>query len=330
MGGFLLNEKALAVLGQYDLTILSVRRGRGSFLVETDQGLKRFEEYSGTDGRLKFQNRVLAHLRTEGFRNVDLVLPNREGGLCSADKDETRYIVKDWYEGRECDVNSLPDVLASVRVLAALHKQMRLPREEGEGYGDIPLLEELERKMRELRKVRKFIRTRRGKNEFEQQFLDLYGIFEEEAEKTMEELRTGGGSSLYEKSFQEGCIVHGDYNHHHILFLRKGEAVTDFGRCHYGVQVGDFCQFLRKVLEKRNWDQEYGRRMIREYQKIRPLDGQEYLELKLRLQYPEKFWKLANHYFASNKAWLPKKNTEKLFLLKEQQKTKADFLKMLE
>ncbi len=330
MGGFLLNEKALAVLEQYDLTILSVRRGRGSFLVETDQGLKRFEEYSGTDGRLKFQNRVLAHLRTEGFRNVDLVLPNREGGLCSADKDETRYIVKDWYEGRECDVNSLPDVLASVRVLAALHKQMRLPREEGEGYGDIPLLEELERKMRELRKVRKFIRTRRGKNEFEQQFLDLYGVFEEEAEKTMEELRTGGGSSLYEKSFQEGCIVHGDYNHHHILFLRKGEAVTDFGRCHYGVQVGDFCQFLRKVLEKRNWDQEYGRRMILEYQKIRPLDGQEYLELKLRLQYPEKFWKLANHYFASNKAWLPKKNTEKLFLLKEQQKAKADFLKMLE
>ena len=75
----------------------------------------------------------------------------------------------------------------------------------------------------------------------------------------MEELRTGGGSSLYEKSFQEGCIVHVDYNHHHILFLRKGEAVTDFGRCHYGVQVGDFCQFLRKVLEKRNWDQEYGR-----------------------------------------------------------------------
>ena len=37
--------------------------------------------------------------------------------------------------------------------------------------------------MRELRKVRKFIRTRRGKNEFEQQFLDLYGIFEEEGGK---------------------------------------------------------------------------------------------------------------------------------------------------
>ena len=72
------------------------------------------------------------------------------------------------------------------------------------------------------------------------------------------------------------------------------------------------------------------RTLMREYQKIRPLDGQEYLELKLRLQYPEKFWKLANHYFASNKAWLPKKNTEKLFLLKEQQKAKADFLKMLE
>lgn len=325
-----MNEKALVVLEQYDLNILSVRRGRGSFLVETDKGLKRFEEYQGTKGRLRFQNRVLSHLREEGFAGVDMVMENREGELLSLDKDETAYIVKDWYEGRECDVNSLPDVLLAIRTLAALHKRMRLERGEDEGYTDVPLLEELERKGRELRKVRKFIRARHGKNEFEQQFLDWYGMFEEEAERVVEELRTKGGSSLFEESLRNGCIVHGDFNQHHILFLKRGEAVTEFGRCRYGVQVGDFCQFLRKVLEKRDWDLEFGREMLKEYAKIRPLSDQERLELRLRLWYPEKFWKLANHYYASNKAWLPKKTTEKLFLLKEQQKFKAEFLKMLE
>ena len=35
-----MNEKGLVVLEQYELDVRNARRGRGSFLVDTDRGLK--------------------------------------------------------------------------------------------------------------------------------------------------------------------------------------------------------------------------------------------------------------------------------------------------
>lgn len=122
----------------------------------------------------------------------------------------------------------------------------------------------------------------------------------------------GGLRVLYEKSLAEGWLCHGDYNQHHVLLSREGTAITDFGRCHYGVQTGDLAHFFRKILEKQNWDKVYGNAMLREYGRVRPLSGEEQEDLRVRLSYPEKFWKLADHYYGSRKSWIPEKNVEKL------------------
>ncbi|MFQ9394873.1 MAG: phosphotransferase [Lachnospiraceae bacterium] len=60
----------------------------------------------------------------------------------------------------------------------------------------------------------------------------------------------------------EGWLCHGDYNQHHVLLSREGTAITDFGRCHFGVQTGDLAHFFRKILEKQNWDKVYGNAML--------------------------------------------------------------------
>ncbi len=54
-----MNEKDLVILEQYDLHVQSTRRGRGSFLCDTDRGLVQVTEFSGSQERLFFQNRVL-------------------------------------------------------------------------------------------------------------------------------------------------------------------------------------------------------------------------------------------------------------------------------
>ena len=55
-----------------------------------------------------------------------------------------------------------------------------------------------------------------------------------------------------------------------------------------------------------------GGHMLDAYDAIRPLTREEEGYLKLRLIYPEKFWKLADSYYRSNKAWISVKNVEKL------------------
>ena len=42
--------------------------------------------------------------------------------------------------------------------------------------------------------------------------------------------------------------------------------------------------------------------------------------------YPEKLWKLANHYYHTNKAWIPEKNLEKLKTFVNQQKERERFV----
>ena len=69
--------------------------------------------------------------------------------------------------------------------------------------------------------------------------------------------------------------------------------------------------------------------MITEYDKIRKLKQQELEQLYLRLAYPKKFWKIANHYSSSRKSWISGRDIEKLEKIIEQEPQRKQFLKML-
>ena len=66
--------------------------------------------------------------------------------------------------------------------------------------------------------------------------------------------------------------------------------------------------------------------MIDAYQKVKGISEGELFYLGICLAYPEKFWKAANSYYRSRKAWLPAKSVEKLQLSIEQAETKRLFL----
>lgn len=326
-----MNERGLKVLEQYDLKIAGTRRGRGSFICETDQGLKLITEFYGSVNRLRFQNRVLDHLKEEGYALVDRTVENAEGELVTKDRDETVYLVKDWFDGRECDTKNDEDILRAVRNLAKLHRMMRLPEaEQEEIYTGESLEEEYAGRNREIKKAWNFMRGRRRKSAFESCFLNHYALFLEQAQEAQECLAVSGYREMYEEAVSRRLICHGDYNQHQILNTRKGMATTNFTKCRCDVQTGDLYQFLRKILEKQNWDPKLGMAMVEEYDRVLCLGVREREYLRIRLTYPEKFWKLANHYYNHNKAWLPGKNVEKLQTLIGQQQKRDAFLKILD
>ena len=150
-----MNDRGLKVLEQYDLKVAATRRGRGSYICETDKGKKLLTEFSGSAKRLAFQNKVLALLKENGVSNVDYILENMEGNLVSYDRDENGYVVKDWFEGKECDTKNEEDIAIAIKNLAMIHKVMRMEgTEEDMVYQGGDLVEELERHNQELKKVR--------------------------------------------------------------------------------------------------------------------------------------------------------------------------------
>ena len=94
----------------------------------------------------------------------------------------------------------------------------------------------------------------------------------------------------------------------------------------YDLQVKDLANFVRKMMEKNDWNPMLGKMLIEEYQKERALLPQEKRCLYLMLAYPEKFWKLANHYHSAHKTWLSERNVEKLKTLILQENEREQFL----
>lgn len=329
-----MNEKSLKVLEQYEIEVISTRRGRGSYICETDQGRKLFTNCSSSEKKMQFVNRVLERMKAQGYFFADIALKNKEGNLITPDRDEPPCILKDWYEGRECDTKSMTDIEQAIQGLAHLHKWMYLaPEGEQKEFGCAGgnLLEELERHNRELRKVYSFIRRRKKKNSFEILFLNSFSMFAEQAEEALECLQNSSYPELQQEMLEKGSICHGNFNQHNVWFPARGQIfIGNFDRCCYDIQVSDLYQFMRKIMEKQEWSFGTGYRILESYDHEKTIDKAEREYLRIRLLYPEKFWKLANQYYNHNKCWIPEKSTEKLQKLIDQEKLRNSFLKTLE
>lgn len=323
-----MNEKGLSVLEQYDLKIIRTFKGRGCILCETNQGLKLLKELNCYHQRVEFQNEVLNLLKNSSDFKIDGFVKTSSQELIAKDKDEYYYIVKDWYEGRECDVLNEQEILLAVKKMGKMHNTLILSKTEAVAknkYED--LREEFEKHNKELKKVRSFIRDKNNKSNYEICFIHHFEGFWQEGSEATSRLKNSSYEAIKKYAENQGRICHGDYNHHNILILNRGGiAIVNFDKCYIGIQTGDLYHFMRKIMEKHNWSIPLGKKMLKSYQEVRPLSEEEKENLFLRFLYPEKFWKLANHYYNSNKAWMPAKNIEKLELLVEQNRAKRQFL----
>lgn len=321
-----MKDYGLEVLEQYDIEVKEVRKVRGAFLCDTDVGELLLCETKVSDKKTAGLERLTTHIIHHGYSKVDSMWMNREGEWITKAGDGTRYILKQWFLGRECDVKKEREVLEAVRNLARLHKIMKLPEEEILEFESNDIRDEFQRHNRELRKIRTFIRNRTGKEEFERVVLENFEEMYAWAKHAGDRLAESGYEKLVARSREEGTVVHGEYNYHNILMTQQGIATTNFDHFANGIQASDLYYFMRKILEKHEWNVELGRAMMRAYQDIRPLSEEEQEYLAIRFSYPEKFWKIMNSYYHSNKAWIPEKNVEKLRIAIQQNEKKKRFL----
>lgn len=323
-----MDDKGVSVLEQYDFKVANIRRGRGNLICYTDQGIKLLEEFHGSKRHLSAQNKLLNSMIETGYPYLDTIVQNKSGAYISVNRDEVPYLVKNWFEGRECDARNKNDILEAVKNLARIHQHMTMPEEFGEGEYGIGenLAQEYIRHNRELKKIYSFTRKKKKKNDFELVFLKNFQTFFSQGEESLRKLNETNYEELYQRALSKRQVCHGEYNHHNILFLEQGIATTNFGKCEVNMQIGDLYQFMRKILEKHNWSITLGRAMLLAYESICPLSREEKENLFIRLSYPEKFWKIANHYYYNNKAWISAKNVEKLNNFSAQYQMRENFI----
>ncbi len=333
-----MKEYELEILEQYDLGIKGTRKIRGAFFCDTKEGTMLLKETKVSDRRALLLYQILSELEQTKKIKADIPIYNKEGKLITTSRYGKDFMMKNWFIGKECDVRNEKEILCAVSELAKLHKDWKWERQEiisedQEAIKPSSLLvgkslqDEFLRHNREMKKVRNYIRKRVSKGSFEFLYLENFEKMYDLAEKTTKRLENSGCKELYADSVKQKTLVHGDYNYHNVLFTPMGAVITNFEHVRIDVQIQDLYYFMRKVMEKNQWDHELGKSMLEAYDQERKLTDIEKEYLALCLAYPEKFWKMASTYYHSNKAWIPEKNVEKLKIVTEQTDRKIKFLK---
>lgn len=323
-----MNDRAVGVLEQYDVTVSRTFKGRGTIICETDQGMCVLKEYRGKSEKLELLNGL-----QEKFADsikTDMLVRNKEGGLSVKDTDNSTYILKRQIEGRECSYKNEDDIQKAFSVMAKLHLKMT----ETQAVYEMPVFfygDQMEKHTKECRRVKNYLNKLRTKTDFERKLLKEYDYFLKKAEEvtTSVMLESKPEYEAYIKS--NGFYCHGDFQYHNVIYA-KGHGspclinfehfVRDTGAC-------DFYLLFRKISEKNNWSINAAQEMLEAYQGRRKLTPIEWRSLRMRLAYPEKFWKIINFYYNSRKSWVSGRNYEKLESLIAQERQKEKLIEKL-
>ena len=119
--------------------------------------------------------------------------------------------------------------------------------------------------------------------EFELAFLKYFEYIYHWAEAAVAALDDTGYEKLYEESLENGSLVHGDYNYHNILVTPEGLATTNFEKFKKNISVEDLYYYLRKAMEKHEWNLKLCDGILNAYSAVRPISEQEEQYMKVRL-----------------------------------------------
>ena len=313
------------ILEQYELTVNGITKGRGIYICDTSLGMKALTAFRGSAERAWLLDKVLTYLQEQKIV-VEQLCRTKEGEILAKDDAGGKYLLKDLFSGSECNPKRVEDMVCAVQALAKLHRCLRfcpvaIPDFTDSDKNSLCLL--YEKHYHELIKVKNFVKSRKKKNEFEMKFQKNYPHFMGQAERSLAML------TACEAGWQRRCLCHGDFNQHNVICTQSGWQIINFENINANLPMADFCNFLRKMMEKNNWDFVLGQRLLDAYDRTDPLGLNEYRQLYVLLLFPEKFWKLSNHYFNSHKAWLSERDIEKLERMMEQEQARELFLENL-
>lgn len=324
-----MEERFEEILSHYDIDVHSMSRVRSGFLLETDGACFLLKMPVGSGWRLEYEERVTKFLLDCGYAETDRPVRNREGFLVTTDPAGDSYLIKEWYHGEECSVRNREAIFRATANLAKLHRHL-----EKTSLLEAPICNEafylektMEKRTRELKRIYSYIRSKKQKNEFEIMILNSFSEFFEQAQQALEKLKKFPLEQLLEEVTERKTLVHGSYSYHNLLFTSQGIVTLNFDRGGLGLQMMDLYYFLRKVMEKNEWKRTMGEQLLKEYNKHKVISELQWELLAILLSYPEKYWKILNHYYNNKKSWIAAKDIEKLEDVCQKESKKRMFLK---
>ncbi|WP_341876095.1 CotS family spore coat protein [Defluviitalea saccharophila] len=305
---------------------------RNSFICETNQGIKVIQAMDGDIPQLLFQHSAKEHLYQNGFKWVDRFYISERNAPYYI-HEGTIYVMTDWVDGRECDFDSLEDIIKAVSTLADMHKVSKgmIPVEGSRIKYDersLPLV--IKKRTNELSTMKKRINKQSRMSDFDLVFLKHYRYYEELCMRSLEWLEKSDYNAIHQKVKKEKWFYHNDYTYHNLIMVPSGDLyVTHFEECRYGLPIYDLVSVLKKIMKKHNWDIHIASKLLSLYMEKVNISEEKNILISL-LILPDDFLKVCNRYYNTRRAWASQSLLRKLNLIIEQKENVAQFIDYIE
>lgn len=291
---------------QFDIKIEVIKANKGVYYLRTNKGERCLKRINYGPQKLLFVYGAKEHLNSNGFSNVDNYFLNIEGEPYAL-VNEDLYTLSTWLDGRECDFHNIEEVIIAAKTLAKMHEASKgyEPPENSKLKSDLGRWNHLmEKRIKSLDKMRDMLRKKSNKSDFDIVYLKSMEFYKEIGTKALKTLEESAYYELCAKAELEKSFCHHDFTYHNIILNDKNDVyVIDFDFCKREVRTFDISNFMIKVLKRVDWNFNFAKEIIEAYNSVSPLLDEEYKVLYAYLQFPQRYWRLANRYYYNEVNW---------------------------
>jgi len=291
---------------QFNINIESIKANKGVYYLKTNKGERCLKKINYGPQKLLFVYGAKEHLIKNGFNTVDRYFLNIDEEPYAV-VNEDLYTLSEWLGGRECDFHNIDEVRLAAKALAKMHEASKgyEPPENSKLKSDLGRWTQLmAKRIKSLDKMRDMLRKKSNKSDFDVMYLKSMDFYKDMGQKALKNLE---GSSYYELcaiAERDKSFCHHDFTYHNIVLNEANDVyVIDFDFCKREVRTFDISNFMIKVLKRVDWDMNYARAIIDSYNSVSKLNNEEYKVLYAYLQFPQRYWRLANRYYYNEVNW---------------------------
>ncbi len=314
---------------QFDIKIEIIKANKGVYYLKTNKGERCLKRINYGPQKLLFVYGAKEHLIKNGFSDLDRYYLNVNDEPYAL-VNEDLYTLSEWLEGRECDFRNIDEVKIAAKTLACMHEASKGydPPENSKLKSDLGRWPHLmEKRTKSLDKMKDIIRKKNIKNDFDMIYLKSVEFYRELGKQALQTLKESNYYELCMIAEEEKTFCHHDFTYHNIIIdSNEKPHIIDFDYCKREIRTFDISNFMIKVLKRVDWNIDFAKAIIESYNSVSKLRDDEYKVLFAYLQFPQRYWRLANRYYYNEVNWGQNTFTNKLSSIIEEKDKFLSFL----
>lgn len=295
----------------YGVKILHTRNVRDITRLQTDRGDLCLKGVDYQPKKLLYIYHAIEYLLKQDFHQLPAFIHTRSGEPYFT-YNERVFFVTEWIDGRESNLKDPVDLEMAMTALAKMHRaskgfhppaEIRLKSRHGKWT------DRFRGRTEELRRYRELASQKTVPTDFDRYFLKHVGSEIADCEKALFLLEEGGYPEMARQADCEGGFCHNDYVYHNVMINDRepGAYIIDFDYARHDLRVYDIARVIRRVIKQKDHQTDLLDIILTAYNSEYPLNPREYILLAAFLQFPQRFWRIADRYYNQKYAWPEKR-----------------------